>query len=260
MTQGTLSAILPLILFLMGLFLGLIHLMIQRRKNWAGQTCLILTAAGLLSQFVTLMLRWISGGHFPVVGLFEALFFFSFCLAFSFLYLSIRAKRIGPGVLGTLAMAIMALIPCIWIPKPVASLTPALDTPLFLIHVLFSFIGYACFAAAASMGGEFLLTKDANTFPWIDHTLLMGFSLFTLCMIAGAIWAYLAWESYWMWNLKGIWSFSLWIFYAGIIHHQFSADQERPPKSRAIYAIIGFLLTLFTFLGLGLLMRGTHRL
>ncbi|MGA1790763.1 MAG: cytochrome c biogenesis protein CcsA [bacterium] len=260
MTQGTLSAILPLSLFFMGLFLGLIHLLIKKRRSWAGRTCLMLMGAGILSQCVTLMLRWISGGHFPVVGLFEALFFFSFCLAFSFLYLSIRAKRIGPGVIATLVMAIMALIPCIWIPKPVASLTPALDTPLFLIHVLFSFIGYAYFAAAAGLGGEFLLTGDSNVSTWIDHTLLLGFSLFTLCMIAGAIWAYLAWESYWMWNLKGIWSFSLWLFYAGIIHHRFFADQERPSRSRAIYAIIGFILTLFTFLGLGLLMRGTHRL
>ena len=166
----------------------------------------------------------------------------------------------GPGSAGTVAMACLILLPCIWIPKPVASLTPALDTPLFLMHVLFSFIGYAYFAAAASLSGEYLFIEDPNLFPWIDHSLLLGFCLFTLCMIAGAIWAYLAWESYWMWNLKGIWSFSLWLFYAGIIHHRFYEGEKRLLKRRAIYAIIGFLLTLFTFLGLGLLMRGTHSL
>ena len=195
MTQGASSAILPLILFSIGLLMGLIHLLTGKKADWAKQLCLILVAIGLISQCTTLLLRWVEGNHFPVVGLFEALFFFSFCLAVAFLYLSIKTKRIGPGSAGTIAMACLTLLPCIWIPKPVASLTPALDTPLFLLHVLFSFVGYAYFAAAASLSGEYILIEDPELLPWIDHSLLLGFCFFTLCMIAGAIWAYLAWES-----------------------------------------------------------------
>ena len=110
MTQGASSAILPLILFCAGFVMGLLHLLIGKKANWAKQVCLILVSIGLISQCITLLLRWIEGSHFPVVGLFEALFFFSFCLAVAFLYLSIKTKRIGPGSAGTVAMACLILL------------------------------------------------------------------------------------------------------------------------------------------------------
>ena len=259
-TESVWVAIFPLCLLFISLILCFVCLLVKRKALYLKPASLTLTCLCVCSQAITLTSRWIVGGHFPVVGRFEAFFFFSFCLVVIYLYLSLRMKEIGVGLIMLLCMGLAFLLPCIWIPKPIAPLTPFLDTPLFFLHVLFSFVGYAMFAAAASLSGEYLIIKDKKIFLWIEHSLSLGFCLFTLCMIAGAIWAYLAWESYWMWNLKGIWSFSVWLYYAGLIHHRFLSMNEISLKHRAVYSIVGFCLTLFTFLGIGLLMKGTHRL
>lgn len=260
LTEGIYSVMLPLSLLFISLVSSVVHLFLKSRASFLNKFSLAFACLCVFSQTMTLVLRWFAGGHFPVVGRFEAFFFFSYCLVAVYIYLSWRIKETGLGLTALLIMGFVFLLPCIWTPKPVAPLTPFLDTPLFSLHVLFSFFGYALFAASACLAGEFLAAKAKNSFVWIERCISLGFSFFTFCMIAGAIWAYIAWESYWMWNLKGIWSFSLWLFYAGLIHHRFISADELSLKRRAIYAIAGFCLALFTFLGLGLLMKGTHRL
>ena len=70
-------------------------------------------------------------------------------------------------------------------------------------------------------------------------------------MIAGSLWAYLAWGSYWTWRLKGLWSMILWFYYSGVMHIRNRGRWQDWPLN--LLTIAGLALTLFTFLGLGLL-------
>ena len=194
-----------------------------------------------------------------MVGLFEALYFFSFCLASSYFYLYLHMPVYETGLDFLLGLCLLALFPPWWLSKPIIPLTPFLDTPLFFLHVIFSFTGYAFFSAAACLGSWYLIVKRDDILPWIEHSVALGFYLFTLCMAAGAVWAYLAWESYWMWNLKGLWSFGLWLFYAGMVHYPYLGLGQMSGQKKALFSILGFFLMIFTFLGLGLLMKGTHQ-
>jgi len=133
--------------------------------------------------------------------------------------------------------------------------------------IIFSFIGYAFFAMAFSIGALYLLQTrlKSNMLPDLqtlrrinEEAVFLGFSLFTLCMIAGSIWAHIAWGHWFSWNIKSVWSVLVWMFYAGMCHAKFIRRWQG-----GVYAwlsIAGFGVVLFTYLGIGLLLESNHPL
>ena len=91
-----------------------------------------------------------------------------------------------------------------------------------------------------------------------EEAIFLGFILFTLCMIFGSIWAYVAWGYYISWNIKSVWSLVVWLFYGGMCHAKFIRRWQG-----GVYAglsIAGFAIVLFTYLGIGLLLSSNHPL
>ncbi len=85
----------------------------------------------------------------------------------------------------------------------------------------------------------------------------VGFPVFTLGgLIFGAIWADQAWGRYWSWDPKETWSLITWFVYAFYLHARFLRGWRG--KKIAIVAVIGFFSTLFTYLGVNLLLSGLH--
>jgi ABC-type transport system involved in cytochrome c biogenesis permease subunit len=217
--------------------------------------------AGLLAQVVLGTLRWQASGHFPVTGLFETLHCLAFCVAGVTLYFHFR-YRPDAFLPGGIALVLAALAGASMGPRAVHPITPSLDTPLFLLHVAASFAAYGMFGVAGVLGiydliGSNLAREGAGR-RMRDEALYLGYIFFSWCMIIGCIWAYLAWGSYWNWNIKGLWSFLLWFYYSGVIHIRNRTAWQGWPAS--LLAAAGFLLTLFTYLGLGLVFKSNHPL
>lgn len=85
----------------------------------------------------------------------------------------------------------------------------------------------------------------------------IGFPVFTLGgLIFGAIWADQAWGRYWSWDPKETWSLITWFVYAFYLHARFLRGWRG--KKIAIVAVVGFFSTLFTYLGVNLLLSGLH--
>lgn len=85
----------------------------------------------------------------------------------------------------------------------------------------------------------------------------VGFPVFTLGgLIFGAIWADQAWGRYWSWDPKETWSLITWFVYAFYLHARFLRGWRG--RKIAIVAVIGFFSTLFTYLGVNLLLSGLH--
>jgi ABC-type transport system involved in cytochrome c biogenesis permease subunit len=215
---------------------------------------------GLLTQVVLMGVRWAADGHAPVTGLFESLHFLAFWVAALAVYFRLR-YRARPFLPAALGLALLALAGASFGPREVVPLTPALDTPLFFIHVATSFAAYGLFGAAAILG-LWRLAGRIDSLPegrrMLDEGLYLGYILFTWTMIAGSLWAYLAWGSYWTWNTKGLWSYLLWFYYSGVIHVRNRPGWQGRPL--ALLAVVGFILVLFTYLGLGLLLKSNHPL
>ncbi|MDT8395296.1 MAG: cytochrome c biogenesis protein CcsA [bacterium] len=217
--------------------------------------------AGLLAQVVLLAIRWRAGDHLPVTGLFETQHFLALWVGAASIYFSLRYKA-DYFLPSAMALAVAALLFAGKGPMGVAPLTPAIDTPLFLIHVATSFAAYGLFGVAALLAVYRSLgipgSPLGNERRMMDESIYLGYILFTWCMIAGSLWAYLAWGSYWTWRIKGLWSWILWFYYSGVLHVRNRAKWQGWPLN--VLALAGFALVLFTYLGLGLLFTTSHPL
>ncbi len=218
-------------------------------------------ATGLVAQSGLLAARWAAVGYLPVTGLFSTLHFLAIWVMAVALYFVAR-YRAGPFLPAALCLALAALAGASRGTMELFPLTPALDTPLFLLHVATSFAAYGLFGAAALLAVYRMAGVPASRAGWdrrmLDECLYLGYVLFTWCMIAGSLWAFLAWGSYWTWRIKGLWSMILWFYYSAVIHVRHRPGWQGWPVN--LMAIAGFGLVLFTFLGLGLLFETSHPL
>ncbi len=222
----------------------------------ASRAALFVTWAGLLVQSALLAVRWVEAGFLPVTGLFSSLHFLTLFVVGITLYFAARyrAAKLLPAAL---LIALLALAKAGTGKTALMPLTPALDTPLFFLHVATSFAAYGLFAVAAAISAHRMLGIRASEIGaerrMLDECLYIGYILFSWCMVAGSLWAFLAWGSYWTWRVKGLWSWLLWFYYSGVLH-----VRNRPRwQGRAldVLTIVGFALTLFTFLGLGVFLK-----
>jgi ABC-type transport system involved in cytochrome c biogenesis permease subunit len=87
-------------------------------------------------------------------------------------------------------------------------------------------------------------------------TALVGWTFFSVSMVAGGIWGYFAWGTYWLWTPKELWTSILWIFYALVLHVRLKGQSW--DRVSAWLGIIGAGVMLFTYLGVSMLMKSSH--
>ncbi len=236
------------------------------RRSIIARASLLLVVLGVFLQTGLLAHRWWAAGYLPVTNLFATLFFFSWALALVYLYFEIRYRIRATGLF-VMLLNLALLGGALPRDTSVSALIPALDTPLFSLHIIFSFVGYAFFAMAFSIGVLYLsqqrmhsdMLPDLSKLRRInEEAIFLGFGMFTLCMVAGSIWAHIAWGHWFSWNIKSVWSVLVWMFYAGMCHAKFIKRWQG-----GVYAwlsIAGFGVVLFTYLGIGLLLESNHPL
>ena len=84
----------------------------------------------------------------------------------------------------------------------------------------------------------------------------VAFPLLVLLLITGAVWANESWGRYWGWDSKETGALVATIAYAGFLHTRI-AHGWRGRRS-AYFALLGFALVIFTWLGVSFLLPGLH--
>lgn len=87
-------------------------------------------------------------------------------------------------------------------------------------------------------------------------TIAIAFPLLTLMIAAGAYWANRTWGSYWSWDPKETWAAITWLVYAGYLHMRITRGWRG--RRAAYFAILGFVVVMFTFFGVTYLLPGLH--
>ncbi|WP_106814870.1 c-type cytochrome biogenesis protein CcsB [Microbacterium timonense] len=85
---------------------------------------------------------------------------------------------------------------------------------------------------------------------------ILGFIFWTFTLIAGSIWANDAWGRYWGFDTKEVWTFVIWVLYAGYIHAR--ATRGWRGSRSAWLSIIGFGAVLFNFTIVNMFFKGLH--
>ncbi|WP_375385560.1 c-type cytochrome biogenesis protein CcsB [uncultured Microbacterium sp.] len=85
---------------------------------------------------------------------------------------------------------------------------------------------------------------------------ILGFIFWTFTLIAGSIWANDAWGRYWGFDTKEVWTFVIWVLYAGYIHAR--ATRGWRGTRSAWLSIIGFSAVMFNFTIVNMFFKGLH--
>lgn len=197
-------------------------------------------------------------GRLPLIGPHDTIAFFAVSLAAMGLAVSFSAPlrrtiwfRITVGIMAGICGTLALMFPLRTIPMPAI-----LDTVWFELHVVLAFFAYALFGVGAIVSGGWMLLRERALMDTQFKTALAGWSFFSASMVAGGIWGYYAWGTYWLWTPKEIWTSILWLFYALLLHLRLKGG--RWDLVSAWLGILGFAVTLFTYLGVSLLMKSSH--
>lgn len=148
-------------------------------------------------------------------------------------------------------------------PKSVRIFHSTLGNPSAFISIL-SWITMFVFIIIFWKLGEVIvkilkeLRIDTNLLEEITYKgIAFGFPIFTIGgLVFGAIWADQAWGRYWGWDPKETWSLITWFVYAFYLHAKFIRGWIGSKTS--MVAVFGFIVTLFTYLGVNLFLSGLH--
>ncbi|GAB4265756.1 MAG: c-type cytochrome biogenesis protein CcsB [Thermoleophilia bacterium] len=245
-------------------FLGLV----LGRDRWAA-IGLGLTAAGLVAHTAAVAARWTLAGHLPVGNRYE--------LNLSGTWLAVllvggviaKVPRLRALLSGALAPVVLALGLGITSERGLGPLSPAYDSFWLVVHVIFAFLAFGCFALAFSAAVFYLLEdggvrhRFSERLPALRELDLFGYRMvaagfvFEAVMImTGAIWANDLWGSYWSWDPVEVWSLVSLLVYALYLHLR--AFRGWAGRRSALLAVAGLVFVFLSFWGVQWLVPTVH--
>lgn len=254
-----------LVAYLVSAALYFIYLAVK--KEWSSKAAYFVMLAGCLVHTVCMIVRGIAAHRLPLTNQYEFASAFAWGIALCFL---IFVKKFKFDALGAFVAPVIFLVIgyASLQSREIKNLMPALQSNWLGFHVSMAIIAYGAFGVAFGVAMVFLL-KDrfhgalAKTVPEektldliIYRAVALGFLFLTLCMITGAIWANNAWGSYWSWDPKETWSLITWIIYAIFLHLRIRKGMTG--KKAALFAALGFVCVIFTYIGVNTLLSGLH--
>ncbi len=222
--------------------------------------------AWLAFAFLTasLFFRTVATGHGPFANMYEFSVAFAWGVVAMYLYFE---RRYHQRILGLVALpvAIALLLYATTIPSTAEPLVPALQNNLLLtVHVAVAIVAYGTFSVAFAAAVLFLIqpARGRRGLPrpeLLDEisykAVVIGFPFLTLTIVLGAVWADVAWGSYWSWDPKETASLVTWLIYGAYLHARVVRGWR---GSRAAWLLVlGFAATLFTYFG-NLFFGGLH--
>ncbi len=216
--------------------------------------------------------RFLMAGQMPVSDLHETLSMAGWAIVGVYILFQ---HQFNLKVLGAFAvpLASMVMIASDLLPRIPLLVQSGLRSTWLVFHVLAIFSGEAAFALACGIGVLYLIqektikTKRRKFFykrlpslEFLDSSgyvcVVVGFTLLTIGLATGFVYAKMIWGKFLSWDPKEIWSGVTWLLYAALIHERLVVGWRG--RKSAILAIIGFCAVIFTFLGVNLLMKGHH--
>ena len=227
-----------------------------------------------LVHLTATILRGIAGGRVPWANMFE--FGLTATLLISAVFLGSMLWRdlayLGAFVSGFILLALGIVTVNYYV--DVVPLPPALQSYWLVIHVFVASLATAFFALGSGLSIYQLIRSrvdrgggsvprlmaslpDAQTLESLAYRLyVIGFVLWTFTLIAGAVWAERAWGRYWGWDVKEVWTFIIWVIFAGYIHAR--ATRGWRGDRAAWLGLIGFGALIFNYAIVNVFFTGLH--
>jgi cytochrome c-type biogenesis protein CcsB len=211
-----------------------------------------------------LVLRTISTGHGPFTNQYEFAVAFAWGMIAAYVYFEHR-YHVRTIALLVLPIATGMLLYALTVGATANPLVPALQNNLLLtIHVAVAIVAYGAFSVSFAAAVLYLTQPEEGRPGWPKPALLdemgyraviIGFPLLTMTVVLGAVWAEIAWGSYWSWDPKETASLLTWLVYGAYLHARVARGWVG--RRAAWLLIAGFASVLLTFFG-NLFFGGLH--
>ena len=223
-----------------------------------------LTRLALLFLTASLVFRAIATGHGPFANQYEFSVAFAWGMIAAYVYFEHRYHARTLALL-ILPIASALLLYAMTVGATAVPLVPALQNNLLLtVHVALAIIDYGAFSVACAAavlfliqpeGGRRGLPKPALLDEIGYRAVIIAFPLLTMVIILGAVWAQIAWGTYWSWDPKETASLLTWLIYGAYLHARVVHGWRG--RRAAWLLMAGFAAVLFTFFG-NLFFGGLH--
>jgi len=238
------------------------------------RTAYALVIVAWVVHVAALVLRGVASGRVPWSDLYEFVLTGTAIMAGVFIVIQVWRDVKFLGAYITAIVVLLMGLASVNFYVPVGPLNPALQSAWLVIHVFVATLGTGFFAVGGGLSIAQLLQsrREAGgltrvpllaTFPTSEaleniayRVIVVGFAFWTFTLIAGAIWASYAWGRYWGWDTKEVWTFIIWVVFAGYIHAR--ATRGWRGSRSAWLAIIGFTAVMFNFTIVNLFFKGLH--
>ncbi|MCD6571641.1 MAG: cytochrome c biogenesis protein CcsA [Deltaproteobacteria bacterium] len=177
----------------------------------------ILVTLGLILNIYALIMRGYWGGEWYVDLMTKEFYIVPAGLACIILILFFKGAH-SEGRAVTFSLGIYSLIALL---VPFGQVLPTLKMKVAVVplFILTEAISASIFIAAASLAIVSLVSHTPG-FRY-GGLVIVGFIMFTICQIIGALWAYLGWSYPFSWSHRHLASASAWCMYAALIHRPF---------------------------------------
>jgi ABC-type transport system involved in cytochrome c biogenesis permease subunit len=238
-----------------------------RARRIAGAALAVTLSAHIL---YAVTFSW-AHGHFPLADVFEAMTTLSLAITLVYVYveLSTRAKTTGPFIL--LLAFVFQLISSVFI-VPGSEISSMLSDPLLLFHTNLIMLGFAGLAVAFVYGLLYLMLYHEikshrlgiiyrrlpaleKLFEMCRAALYFGFIFLTVGLVLGIFSSARIFPGRWISDPKFVLGILTWAIYgACIVTMKLGWESKRI----VYFSLIGFAVTLFSFLALNLFLPSFH--
>lgn len=248
-------------------------------RSRAGGIAVSLTWLSMLLHLGGVSARGLSVQRAPFGNMYEFAISGSVVVTAVFLLVLFRrdVRYLGSFVVGPVLLTLGLAVTVFY--TAASPLVPALHSFWLIIHVSVAFVASALLTLAFSTTILQLVQERRELARAAGHTPKRGafmdrlpgsadldlssyrlhviaFPLWTFTVIAGAIWAEAAWGRYWNWDPKEVWSFVIWVVYAGYLHARVTRGWDG--RRAAYVALAGYACLLFNFLVVNVFFVGMH--
>ena len=243
---------------------------------------------------LTLLIRWVSQGYFPLSNLYESLIFLSWGISFIHLIVEYKTQSRLIGAISTPLLFFLSGFSSLTLPTDMQKalpLVPSLQSNWLMMHVSMMMVSYATLilgsllsilylaflffsgqknqvaiettqvelessSVASSSVSYSKLSLLQTVDIWSYRIIGLGFPFLTIGIISGAVWANEAWGSYWSWDPKETWALITWLVFAIYLHSRLLKGWQG--KQAAILGSCGFFVIWICYLGVNFLGKGLH--
>ena len=234
---------------------------IFRKEKVFGTIPYALFTIAFLACTVLIADRWIEAGRPPFKSFYESLVFAAWTTSLISLAVEYKFKVRLIGFMSAIGVVMIFLFALTKRDVEIIALPPALQTWMFIPHVISYFLAYGALFVAGltailylvlpggiashhSLGQQSRIDFSSTTY----QITRFGFLFLTAGLLLGAWWGQNAWSNYWGWDPKENWALITWLIFAAYLH--FRNIPSWSEKRLAWVVIIGVAAIVFTYLGM----------